>query len=54
MSKLLSNVVPEMNHVLGSKVDVVKVGSHQQEQLNLLKLCESCDHEVRIIWYQRA
>ncbi|KAI5568972.1 hypothetical protein BDE02_12G048300 [Populus trichocarpa] len=28
-----SNVVPEMNHVLGSKVDEVKVGSHQQEQL---------------------
>jgi hypothetical protein len=27
------NVVPEMNHVLGSKVDEVKVGSHQQEQL---------------------
>jgi len=30
-----SNVVPEMNHVLGSKVDEVKVGSQQQEQLNL-------------------
>uniref|UniRef100_A0A2K1XI89 DUF4283 domain-containing protein n=1 Tax=Populus trichocarpa TaxID=3694 RepID=A0A2K1XI89_POPTR len=30
-----SNVVPEMNHVLGSKVDEVKVGSHQQEQLKL-------------------
>ena len=29
-----SNVVPEMNHVLGSKVDEVKV-SQQQEQLNL-------------------
>jgi len=26
-----SNVVQEMNHVLGSKVDEVKVGSHQQE-----------------------
>jgi hypothetical protein len=24
-----------MNHVLGSKVDEVKVGSQQQEQLNL-------------------
>ena len=30
-----SNVVPEMNHVLSSKVDEVKVGSQQQEQLNL-------------------
>jgi len=30
-----SNVVPEMNHVLGSKVDELKVGSQQQEQLNL-------------------
>jgi len=30
-----SNVVPEMNHVLGSKVDEVKVGSQQQEQLNI-------------------
>jgi len=29
-----SNVVPEMNHVLSSKVDEVKVGSQQQEQLN--------------------
>jgi hypothetical protein len=34
-----SNVVLEMNHMLGSKVDEVKVGSQQQEQLNLrLKL----------------
>jgi len=30
-----SNVVPEMKYVLGSKVDEVKVGSQQQEQLNL-------------------
>jgi len=30
-----SNVVPEMNHVLGSKIDEVKVGSQQQEQLNI-------------------
>nr|XP_034902021.1 uncharacterized protein LOC118039434 [Populus alba] len=29
------HVVSEMNHVLGSEVDVLKVGSQQQEQLNL-------------------
>jgi len=30
-----SNAFPEMNQVLGSKVNEVKVGSHQQEQLKL-------------------
>jgi len=30
-----SHVVSGMNHVLGSKVDELKVGSQQQEQLNL-------------------
>ena len=30
-----SHVVSEMNHMLGSEVDELKVGSQQQEQLNL-------------------
>ena len=30
-----SHVVSQINHVLGSKVDELKVGSQQQEQLNL-------------------